>query len=448
MKIKKYSLLVVLIVLCPMILTACGNKGPDTPPAGSTTFTKALASCGTGYVVTNVVTTQTHVTVPPTHNGKPVIGIGTGAFSGAISITRVTLPNSVITINESALAGLPALSRVTLGNNVQYIGSRAFAAPTNNVIGVNSQGGPLQQINFPNSLSYLAPDALYLQRGVIITTSTTVWERFIVQLYEEYLGQFQTYFSEHSPMFTNISVQWIFGLDSLYGVHGYYDLEGGISLNMTSANLWQNRYNMNTKNTILHEVRHFYQHAMATLVLELEIAQHAPELSDLIDDDYWYLADLWHYNFDNYFVVPSDFNAGNQNDLRALVAYYTQPVEIDANMFTGKFMGYNELYEVFFIIFGIVDPNLFDYDCILTTTARILNFNLNRLPTEINFGNFATRDELFTQHFDMHYSEDWLGFYARLPESAQAEIIKDYEDIEALIGEVIDWLGGLTGAAA
>jgi len=434
MRYIKYSLLSLLLLLCPLVLIACGNSTPPENPStpitstGTTTFTKELSDCQTGYFVTNVVTTQAHVTVPSTHNGKQVIGIASGAFGNATSMTRATLPNSVVHIGESAFAGLPALERVALGNNVTYIGARAFSALTDTcVVDENWTGGPLQTINFPNSLEYLAPDALYSQFDVTINTRTVVWDMFVAQLYNEYLGQFQTYFagSPFGSQFAEINLYWDPSLHS-QGLEGAYDMAGNIFINLTLNNQ-MNRFTMNTKETILHEVRHFYQHAMATLVLD--IAPHVGGLSAKIDSDYFYLADLWMYNFDNYISATPD----SGDIILAYTAYYTQPVEVDANMFTSRFIGRNELYTIFYL-FGNTDPNLFDYDCILTTTARMINFNLDRLPTtaQVNFGSFSTTNGLFTAFHDLQYSSCWLGFYSLLPENLKAEINKNYEDVETL----------------
>jgi hypothetical protein len=67
------------------------------------------------------------VAIPATINGLPVTSIGTNAFMYCRSLTRVTIPNSVINIGDSAFYECEGLTSVTIPNSVTSIGDVAFA---------------------------------------------------------------------------------------------------------------------------------------------------------------------------------------------------------------------------------------------------------------------------------------------------------------------------------
>ena len=64
----------------------------------------------------------TSVTIP-----NSVTSIGGGAFSGCSGLTSITIPNSVTTIESSAFYGCKKLTSVTIGTDVTTIGERAFS---------------------------------------------------------------------------------------------------------------------------------------------------------------------------------------------------------------------------------------------------------------------------------------------------------------------------------
>ena len=63
--------------------------------------------------------------------GNSLTHIGASAFDGCTGLTGVTLPNSVIDIGDSAFAGCRSLTGLTIPNNVTNIGSSAFSSCTN-----------------------------------------------------------------------------------------------------------------------------------------------------------------------------------------------------------------------------------------------------------------------------------------------------------------------------
>ena len=88
---------------------------------------KAFADCAT----------LTKVSIP-----NSVISIEESAFYNCISLASVTIPNSVDSIKASAFADCIALKTVTLGNKVKYIGANAFQHCTS-----------LASITIPNSVN-------------------------------------------------------------------------------------------------------------------------------------------------------------------------------------------------------------------------------------------------------------------------------------------------------
>ena len=76
--------------------------------------------------ITGYTGTDTVVTVPAEIDGTPVVAIGNGAFANNRSITRVIIPEGVITIVDSAFEGCTALKSVELPDGLQSIGMWTF----------------------------------------------------------------------------------------------------------------------------------------------------------------------------------------------------------------------------------------------------------------------------------------------------------------------------------
>ena len=71
------------------------------------------------------------------------------AFKGCISLTTITLPNTVETIGRETFSGCNSLTTVNLGSSVKTIGESAF------------QGTKLASISFPASLTEIGKSAFY-----------------------------------------------------------------------------------------------------------------------------------------------------------------------------------------------------------------------------------------------------------------------------------------------
>ncbi len=103
-------------------------------------------------VVTGYDGKSSTVYVPSSHNGKPVTSIGTRAFYRSSEyadnlgrITRVVLPDTVVSLAEGAFYDCRYLASVNLTDNIRTIGANAFwhnerLAELGNISGVTSIG--------------------------------------------------------------------------------------------------------------------------------------------------------------------------------------------------------------------------------------------------------------------------------------------------------------------
>ena len=82
--------------------------------------------------------------IPGRIGGLPVTDIYSSVFQNNLSLTNVTIPDSVVSIEFQAFAGCSNLQTVALGTNLQWIGPLAFINCT-----------ALTNINFPDSLQQI-----------------------------------------------------------------------------------------------------------------------------------------------------------------------------------------------------------------------------------------------------------------------------------------------------
>ena len=106
---------------------ACVRCGSPVPSEGLN-YRKE----GEGYVVTGLGTCRdTHVVIPETYDGLPVIGIEDSAFRGEKRIEKIDFPYTLTFIGEKAFAKCNALESVEIPDGVVEMGERAFEACRN-----------------------------------------------------------------------------------------------------------------------------------------------------------------------------------------------------------------------------------------------------------------------------------------------------------------------------
>jgi hypothetical protein len=86
-----------------------------------------LIDDGTAYSVSKgTANTDGKVVIPSSYNGKPVTGIGNGAFADCSGLTSITIPASVTSIGIEAFVDCSGLTGITIPSSVTSIGNAAF----------------------------------------------------------------------------------------------------------------------------------------------------------------------------------------------------------------------------------------------------------------------------------------------------------------------------------
>ena len=81
---------------------------------------------GEYYVAVGNAKYLSHITIPETFNGAPVVGIADSGFSGCNKLKSITIPDSVTSIGSEAFRFCDSLTSVTIGDGVTSIGNYAF----------------------------------------------------------------------------------------------------------------------------------------------------------------------------------------------------------------------------------------------------------------------------------------------------------------------------------
>ncbi len=147
MKKLSFVFLLCVLLLCLTLFIACGEDNiltPPTPddgdggnqpaaPAATEGLEYAMNDEEDGYVVIGMGDANvTDVIVPATHLGKPVVGIGSYAFSPETSnaakrILSVTIQEGITYLEENAFHSCPDLEKVYIPGTVTSIGKDVVA---------------------------------------------------------------------------------------------------------------------------------------------------------------------------------------------------------------------------------------------------------------------------------------------------------------------------------
>ncbi|MBQ7519631.1 MAG: leucine-rich repeat protein [Clostridia bacterium] len=103
-----------------------------------------------GATITGSGGNLTDVVIPDTLGGKPVAAIGNNAFSGQSAMTRVVIPDTVVSLGQNAFRGCKALTNIALPSGVNSLGSGVFC---------DCQA--LTAINLPAGVTALPNDAFF-----------------------------------------------------------------------------------------------------------------------------------------------------------------------------------------------------------------------------------------------------------------------------------------------
>jgi hypothetical protein len=113
---------------------------------GDFTYT---VSASDNVTITKYTGTGGAVVIPAAIDGRPVVSIGNGAFSGCTSVTSVTIPGSITSLGAGAFYGCTGLTSVTIPGSVTSIGGI-------NGYGVFSQCTGLTSVTIMDGVNYIA----------------------------------------------------------------------------------------------------------------------------------------------------------------------------------------------------------------------------------------------------------------------------------------------------
>ena len=106
------KMLITLIGVCS-ILFALGMMNVSAETNGIYTYT---VSNGKVTITDCSTSVSGNIVIPETLGGYPVTSIGDEAFYDCISLTSITIPNSVTSIGDGAFLCCGSLTSVTIGN--------------------------------------------------------------------------------------------------------------------------------------------------------------------------------------------------------------------------------------------------------------------------------------------------------------------------------------------
>jgi len=124
-KIKSVAAVVLSTALCAissMGLFACAKDAPTSFVCSKTNLTIELSKDKSHYIVTDCPEDKTEVAIIESYYGKPVQEIGETAFDGCENLTKVSIPDCMISINLKALSACKNLEYAEMGD-AKYLGN-------------------------------------------------------------------------------------------------------------------------------------------------------------------------------------------------------------------------------------------------------------------------------------------------------------------------------------
>ena len=116
------SLLTIVAVVCLIFgISAC----TDNTDKGELNF--ELSDDNSYYIVDIQNNAKGDIVIPSIYDNLPVIKIGDNAFIMCVSITSITIPDSVTSIGNNAFNGCSSLTSLTIPDSVTSIGNNAFS---------------------------------------------------------------------------------------------------------------------------------------------------------------------------------------------------------------------------------------------------------------------------------------------------------------------------------
>lgn len=163
---KIISILIALVFVLGLISCTKTDKKPGTLPPVTTVGLPQGEELSTSYEsegfavsiyetyseITAYKGEDTEIAVPDAFMGIPVKSIAEYAFFGNATITKITLPDSLLVIGKSAFQDCTALTEVVLGSNLEHISQAAF------------RDSALERINLPDTVAEIDRYAFYRTR--------------------------------------------------------------------------------------------------------------------------------------------------------------------------------------------------------------------------------------------------------------------------------------------